>query len=170
MFKFKVGRKTISLAERFNEKWMAEPNSGCYIWISSINKTFGYGSFWYKGGARPAHRISWIISNGEIPVEQDVLHKCDNPSCVNPAHLFLGTDLDNAKDRINKGRDLCKHLGEDHGMSKITEADVKYIRAYAKANNFLNYRHKLAIQFGLTEGHISDITSRRVWKHIEDLL
>ena len=75
----------------------------CWLWGASLF-TCGYGRFFLKGKREYAHRIAWVIANGNIPEALNVLHKCDNPRCVNPNHLFLGTHNDNMKDMAAKGR------------------------------------------------------------------
>ena len=83
-----------------------DKTDGCWNWMGVKNKK-GYGSFGCIKGINLAHRASWFIHNGEIPKDKDnnycgtklVLHECDNPSCVNPDHLFLGTDVDNGRDK-----------------------------------------------------------------------
>jgi hypothetical protein len=80
-----------------------EPD-GCWLWTGRPNGRFGYGRFWIKQSRYLTHRVSWTINNGPIPDGMLVLHSCDNPPCVNPAHLFLGTHLTNRRDCIEKGR------------------------------------------------------------------
>lgn len=81
-----------------------EPNTGCFLWIG--NQTRGaYGSVWWKGRQVRAHRFAWELANGPIPDQMHVLHRCDVRWCVNVAHLFLGTNTDNVRDMIAKGRD-----------------------------------------------------------------
>lgn len=75
----------------------------CILWTQAINPN-GYGAKWYKGKTIGAHRYIWVINKGEIPVGMFVCHSCDNPTCVNIEHLFLGTPLDNMRDKISKGR------------------------------------------------------------------
>jgi len=87
----------------FEEKYVPEPMSGCWIWIGSTN-AYGYGDIRYKQKPYKAHRASWMIHKGDIPNGMIVCHKCDVPACVNPNHLFLGTHMDNTKDKIAKGR------------------------------------------------------------------
>lgn len=115
--------------ERFFEKVHKLPAGGCWEWTASVNAG-GYGCFNYKGKVILAHRASWMIHNGEIPKGEGhhgicVLHKCDNARCVNPDHLFLGTQKENIHDMEKKGR--SRHVGgENHhmyGNGKIVTGD-----------------------------------------------
>lgn len=92
-----------TLKQRFDEKWIPESFSGCWLWTGSVNAA-GYGRLSYRLKPVHAHRISWLIAHGEMPPD-DVLvcHRCDVKSCVNPDHLFLGTYSDNLRDAIAKG-------------------------------------------------------------------
>ena len=92
-----------SLQERFESKCEPEPTSGCWLWTGAVDGD-GYGVLYNSGDDRKTHRISWMIRFGPIPKGMSVLHKCDNPPCVNPDHLFLGTALDNMHDAMKKGR------------------------------------------------------------------
>lgn len=89
---------------------------GCWKWLASKDRD-GYGNFKIDGKVFRAHRISFELFNGEIPPGKLVCHTCDTPNCVNPDHLFLGTDLDNSNDKIAKGRD---------GQRKLTLNQIKY--------------------------------------------
>lgn len=92
-------------AERFADYVIPEPNSGCFLWVGGY-RTTGYGQFNFRGKrSEKAHRAAWVLAHGDIPAGMHVLHHCDNPACVNVAHLFLGTALDNVRDMIAKGRD-----------------------------------------------------------------
>lgn len=102
--------------ERFLDK-VAFTFSDCWYWIGNINK-FGYGQV----GQKRAHRWSWELHNGEIPIGMHVLHKCDVRSCVNPDHLFLGTHTDNMRDMAKKGRGHSPDVsGEKNPMSVLTK-------------------------------------------------
>jgi hypothetical protein len=93
--------------ERFWKKVTFEPNSGCWLWTASLSKA-GYGQFVLEGIPLKAHRFSYEMLVGEIPRGSIILHKCDNPACVNPAHLRPGSYKDNVQDSIAKGRSSCK--------------------------------------------------------------
>lgn len=95
--------------ERFSAKTTYNKETGCLEWNGSLNNS-GYGNFWLEGTSDKAHRVSWTLTNGEIPEGLFVLHKCDNPKCVNTDHLFLGTAKDNALDRKAKGRNGRSNL------------------------------------------------------------
>lgn len=96
------------LKARFYKKFIVHPGSRCWIWTASLRGDFkgGYGQIGLdrRRGVHDAHRVSWLLHHGEIPTGMCVLHKCDNPKCVNPEHLFLGTRTENTLDMITKGR------------------------------------------------------------------
>lgn len=109
-----------------------------------------------------AHRASWQEFRGPIPEGLCVLHRCDNPSCCNPAHLFLGTNLDNVNDRTAKGRNVNLR-GEDHGRAKLRPADVLVIRKLL-ADGETN--RGIASKCGVSHATIARIRQNRSWAHV----
>ena len=99
----------MTLRERFNKKWTPEPNTGCWLWMAGVDKN-GYGKISAKRGRKQAHfrahRASWELCFGSPPEGMLVCHRCDTAGCVNPAHLFLGTNADNMRDKVSKGRQV----------------------------------------------------------------
>lgn len=141
--------------ERFYDKIFYSPD-GCHYWTGSINES-GYGSFGIE--TKPvktigSHRASYIFNKGPIPDGLHVLHKCDNRMCVNPDHLFLGTNYDNVQDAIRKGR-------TKHKNSKLNPDKVMYIRASDHSVK------ELAIKFGVSTSAIRLIKNNVIWKHVK---
>jgi hypothetical protein len=144
---------------------IAEPDE-CWEWQAEVDE-WGYGRIFFNGAARRvrAHRMSWMLTCGPIPVGQCVLYRCDNPRCVNPAHLFLGTIADNNKDALHKGRHRHGDVhGEQHYAAKLTQAQVQEIRrVYAEGNAT---HQQLADSFHVSRRQIGDIINHKYWRHI----
>lgn len=137
----------------------SNPN-GCWEWTGP-KMPAGYGKFYYNSLFEYSHRYSFTLSNGPIPPGLVICHRCDNPSCVNPEHLFLGTYKDNAQDCLKKGRHKFGQLkGSKNASAKLTEDQVLKIRES-------NKRYKeIATEYGVSEHCISEIRRRITWKHI----
>ena len=148
--------KKIPFEKRFYES-ILEDSKGCWIWQKCRDRD-GYGRTSIDRKQIWAHRASWVLHYSEIPRGLCVLHKCDNPPCVNPEHLFLGTNEDNMLDKINKGRQT---RGELVNTNKIKEKDVLRIRAMLGRG--LSGR-EIARRLGLKDHHIYDIKNRRSWR------
>lgn len=111
-----------------------------------------------------AHRVSYELHNGTIPDGLFVCHKCDNPACVNPKHLFLGTPDDNMKDKVKKGRHKWNpptFHGEKHPMAKLTQAQVDEIRGLFATNTYKKV--ELAKRFNISNTHVGYILSGKAW-------
>lgn len=133
--------------------------STCWNYTGYLDKD-GYGNFWYEGKNKGAHRVMWEIENKTtIPEGYLICHKCDNPSCINPDHLFLGTTLDNIEDKIKKGR---QPKGEDAGPSKLTRQQVEEIK-YKYDKNNISYR-KLGKEYKVSYNTVHLIITGKIWK------
>lgn len=147
--------QTRDVAERF---WSKVDRSGtCWLWTGALLKT-GYGSIRIDGKAERAHRVAYRLSGGQIPDGLMLLHSCDNPRCVNPAHLLPGTRRDNTRDAIGRGQHA---VGEAHKNAKLSKHAVSTIRAALAAGVPGRY---LARQFGVGESSISKIKLGLTWK------
>ncbi len=149
-----------SLADRLQARTIMQP--GCWGWTGSRTPS-GYARIGFGRQTYRAHRASWQVHRGPVPAGLCVLHRCDNPICTNPDHLFLGTDLDNIRDRDAKGRQ-ARQRGEASGAAKLCEVDVRAIRAA------LGYRNDTALarRYGVTRSLISSIRHRRAWAHLAE--
>jgi hypothetical protein len=132
----------------------------CWGW-NGATYAFGYGTIGTSKGNDGAHRVSYRLFVGEIPEGLCVLHKCDNPKCTNPKHLFLGSKQDNAVDRNLKGRGKNNVLrGENSHYAKLTEAQAREIKASSEPHAVL------AAKFGLAKNSVGRIKRGERWKHI----
>lgn len=167
--------KATSLEHKF---WKSvEKTDGCWLWKAG-KSPYGYGKISHGGKGLRAHRVSWELHRGPIPEGMLVLHDCpggDNTSCVNPAHLWLGTDADNIADRERKGRTArgdrsgarthpeTRPRGEGCYLSKLTEPLVREIRH--RAVNGERPAH-IARDLSLPRNTVYHIVRRRTWKHV----
>ena len=137
---------------------------GCWTWLGGLNKPDGYGQILVDGRHKLAHQVAWCIAHPEetIPPRQCVLHRCDNPQCVNQEHLFLGTHADNMHDMFDKGRREPAR-GEQHGHARLTTTDVLAIRS---SNAQGTSMHRLAKEFGVARSTIQSVVRRNTWTHV----
>ena len=153
----------IPLEERFWKK--VRKTRGCWEWTSYTDRD-GYGQLGRGGRASrhdQAHRISWELHFGKIPAGLLVCHHCDNPSCVRPDHLFISTPLGNMRDMDTKKRRNTSR-GIQHGMAKLTNADVLAIRDRYAAGGI--FQQTLADEYGVTKSIICRIIRRKLWRHL----
>lgn len=150
-----------SLRESFMEKWQPEPNTGCWLWTGWSACADGYGSISRRIGNKDkilrAHRVSYELFKGPVPAGLFVLHQCDTPACVNPAHLFLGTSQDNASDKVRRGR-AERWRNHKHPSLKLSNEQVKELRRLSKTMRTC----ELAKHFGIAESTASQLKNRRV--------
>ena len=156
------------VGERF---WALADDSGgndaCWPWEGTVDRKSGYGGFQVDSKKKLAHRVAWELTFGIIPEHDSfhgmvVCHSCDNRSCVNPGHLFLGTQSANIKDRDQKNRRADTH-GQNHPSTRLTNADALEIRRLA-ADGVM--QKDLADRFGISRGMVSMIVNRKNWTHI----
>lgn len=151
-----------SLESRFWAK--VDKTNECWTWVGARNSR-GYG--WIGVGnkkTKAAHRLSWELSFGPIPSGYCICHKCDNPSCVNPKHLFLGSLSDNMNDMVSKGRHPYRKGEQVLHLAKLTEDVVRQLREEYDAKPF-NMSTK-ARELGLHPNTISSIIRGETWRHV----
>jgi hypothetical protein len=156
------------LQQQYHGKTVAErlmlrikKGRGCWEWLGAKNLT-GYGVMRVGEGNQLAHRLTYALEYGEIPAGLNALHKCDNPGCVRPDHLFLGTIADNNADMDAKGRRVNGQLkGSAQANAKLTEDIVKVIRK-SRARGV-----DLARKYGVSQTIISAVRKGHIWKHVK---
>ncbi len=163
-----TGRLARSLSDRLWERVnkngpVIRPELGaCWVWTGR-GRPRGYGRLQGSDGrVITAHRASWAIANGPIPAGMFVCHHCDNPPCVNPGHLFVGTSADNMRDMASKGRSSC-HVGERNPKAKLTADDVIDIR---RRSNDGETHVSIAKLFGISDAQVCTIVKRKAWRHL----
>ena len=189
----KAAKQIPALSEKDKERFLSKISTtptekGCLEWMAYTDK-HGYGTFSVKARPFRAHRITYFLETGIDPLGLCVCHSCDNPSCVNFVHLWLGTDADNIHDKENKGRgnkvrgdDHYSRLrpevmprgdkhhtrlrpeavarGEKHGKAKLTTADILSIRDDTRK------QRTIASEYGVSPAHICNIKRSKKWAHI----
>lgn len=156
----------LSLEDRFMKYVQkSDDPDGCWEWIGCKNSD-GYGSFKINNKTYSSHRVSYALFIGDIPDRMLVCHSCDNPNCVNPAHLWLGTNKDNVTDMYNKGRQshVGAPKGENHWSHKLTEQKIYQIHKMIEQGHA---QRKIAKMFEISESTVSYIKSNLRWKHIK---
>lgn len=143
----------------FEKRYTVDERSGCWLWIGST-VTDGYG-VWVAHGQRTAHRAAYVMHKGAIPNGLHVLHKCDQPNCVNPEHLFLGTHQDNMADLRAKGR-AYGAKGEANYGAKLTEEQVMAVMADPRSCA------EISAQYGVTGAMVDKIRNGKSWPHLFD--
>lgn len=168
---------TLKETNRFNSKVVkssAKPDTSdpryhgltpCHEWLGSQCK--GYGTINIRGKILRSHRVAWTMTHGPIPDGLWILHKCDNRRCVNPDHLFIGTNDDNMKDMYSKGRGN-KSRGTSSYLAKLDERAVMTIRSDYAGGHFS--QQQLANRHGVSQAVISAAILRKTWKHVPETI
>lgn len=139
----------------------------CWLWVGNINDT-GYGRLEIRNQLYRANRISYRLAYGPFDWTLQVLHKCDNPVCVRPDHLFLGTDEDNQKDAVSKGRHMFQNYshhrrrGVEQHLARINDDIVRKIRKDPDP------QRRVAEKYGIHQAQVWRIKNRKAWAHVED--
>jgi hypothetical protein len=165
--------------ENFWSKVMITGKADCWEWIPNPGP-IGYGYYTWHGKHIGAHRVAWMITNGEIPKGMCVCHKCDNRRCCNPNHFFLGTKGDNIRDAFAKGlmgkeraaetrRKMGHNQGEKCGSSKLKEKEVREIRLLGKKEKWFRLFPEpyIADRYGVTRGCVNSILRGKTWRWLK---
>lgn len=146
--------RVVNTEEKF---WsLVNKSDGCWLWTGSKNEN-GYGVFSYRGKEWRAHRLAYFFINGHIPEDEKACHQCDTPACVNPHHIFLGSQTENIKDCVSKNRN---QRGERSGHAKLTELDVIAIRGDSRSGKLIGE------QYGISRNHANSIKKGTFWKSL----
>ena len=141
---------------RFEENYIPEPNSGCWLWLGTLHHD-GYGQIRINGKLHRAHRLAYELFRGPIPDGLGMLHACDNRACVNPDHLYAGTNIENMRDMTSRGRAL---VGPRNHSSKLTADNVRIIRFSALSHT------ELARIYGVSRPAIRNVRIGAAWGHV----
>lgn len=134
----------------------------CWLWTGA-KRNFGYGAYSFFGKSERAHRVMWFVHHGAIPEGKVVRHKCDNPSCVNPDHLVLGTQADNGADRVERNRQY-RPTGDKHHRRKLSSVDVRAIKERMSRNES---PAGIAREYKVHKNTVYAIKYGRSWKSVD---
>lgn len=143
--------------KRFFAKVEKRGETECWAWLAQTRN--GYGVFWFNYKNQPATRMAHYFSAGEMVTDKFFCHKCDNPGCCNPKHLFIATHAENMADKVKKGRQL---RGSRHPLSKLSVTQVREIKRLLPDNS----NKQISLKYGVTRQAINSIRKGKSWKHI----
>lgn len=152
----------VTVAEQLSRNVSPEPNTGCWLWVGGLDDS-GYGHFCRMRNKVRAHRAAYEAFVGPIPSGLYVCHRCDNRTCCNPAHLFLGANADNTADRVRKNRTL---RGEQCPGAKLTEVAVRAMRALRSSRPDVWSYSRLGLRFGVDQGTAWYVCAGGGWPHV----
>jgi hypothetical protein len=147
----------MTLSQRLEHFSKVDAATGCWLWTASTNKS-GYGRLGVDGKVFLAHRLAYAVAHGAIPDGMHVCHRCDTPACINPDHLFIGTNADNMLDKLSKNR---QSKGSDFSSTKLTEAQVAAIRLDKRP------QWVIAQDYGISQSQVSLIHRNEEWRHLD---
>lgn len=136
----------------------ASSSDQCILW-QGFRDPKGYGKVWFESSYKLAHRVSYAVNVADIPGGVCVCHRCDNPSCINPRHLFLGTHAENIRDCTTKKRNA---FGTKHSRAKLTDTDIVAIRSNTASTR------QIAKAYGIAHSRVSEIKNLKSWRHISE--
>jgi len=146
-------------AERLQLHSTRDERTGCLLWTGKTYRDLPYGRLGIDRRQHVAHRVAWEIANGPVPAGQIVRHRCDNPQCIEPAHLELGTQADNMQDMISRRR--FDRTGERNNSARLTWPVVRALRAASTAGASVK---QLAAEYGVCKSQVRNIISGHHWK------
>lgn len=168
----KSGPTPMTIPEKFWRHANANANAsnGCWLWSGSLSLGYGVITVGHRSKKLKAHRVSWQLHFGDIPSGMFVCHRCDVPACVNPLHLFLGTNRDNLEDMTRKGRrvspERSARRGTENGRAILCEDDVQAIRHLCSSKTL--FQKSIAVIFQVSEVTIEHISRKVKWRHLPD--
>lgn len=146
---------------RLDSRW-----ADCEDWPKGRNAA-GYGIRSFRGVSWLAHRVAWVLANGEIPAGLQVAHHCDNPPCVNIFHLYLATNAQNQADKAARGRGATgDKRGQHNSIARLTDESVREIRRLYATGDYT--QKSIGERFGVTQSTVHFVAKRKTWHHIED--
>lgn len=145
--------------ERFHNSYIVDPDTDCWEWQLNLHQG-GYGRCYFNGINYRAHRLSYLLHKGELPDSLNVCHKCDNPKCVNPEHLYLGSQSENMNDKKIRNRSKGINSGTFNGRSKLSDKEINEIRDLLSCKLFS--QKFIAKKYNVDQSHISRISTNQI--------